>query len=48
MVLGHPYMGNERAVYVWAKPEDDAGLVSIFDREDLSPNDPAGEVKLCL
>ncbi len=32
-VLGHPYMGNKRAAYVWAKPEDGAGLMSIFDRE---------------
>ncbi len=32
-VLGHPYMGNKMAAYVWAKPEDGAGLMSIFDRE---------------
>ena len=45
-VLGHPYIGNKRAVYVWAKPEDGAGLLSIFDREGLSPNDSSGDREL--
>ena len=43
-VLGHPYMGNKMAAYVWAKPEDGAGLMSIFDRErsrELLNPDPA-------
>ena len=33
LVLGHPYLGNDKAVYLWAKPGDGAGLVSVFDRQ---------------
>ena len=33
MVMGHPYLGNEKAAFLWAKPEDGAGLISICDRE---------------
>ena len=32
MLAGHPYIGNESVVYVWTKPEDGAGLVSIYDK----------------
>ena len=44
LVLGHPLLGNHKAVYLWAKPEDGAGLISIFDREtsrELLSVDPA-------
>ena len=34
LILGHPYLGNDKVVYLWAKPKDGAGLVSIFDREN--------------
>ena len=33
LVLGHPYLANDKAAYLWAKPEDGAGLLSIFDKE---------------
>ena len=32
-VQGYPCLGNDRAVFLWAKPQDGAGLISIFDRE---------------
>jgi len=32
-VRGYPYLGNDKAVFVFAKPEDGAGLVSVFDRD---------------
>ena len=32
MLDGHPYIGNESVCYVWTKPEDGAGLLSIYDR----------------
>ena len=32
MLDGHPYIGNESVAYVWTKPEDGAGLLSIYDR----------------
>ena len=32
MLDGHPYIGNESVTYVWTKPEDGAGLLSIYDR----------------
>ena len=31
-VQGYPYLGNAKAVFLWAKPQDGAGLISIFDR----------------
>ena len=43
-VLGHPYLSNDKVAYLWAKPEDGAGLVSIFDRKtsrELLRVDPA-------
>ena len=33
LVLGYPYLGNDNAVYLWAKPKDGAGLLSIFDKK---------------
>ena len=32
-VRGYPYLGNDKAVFVFARPEDGAGLVSVFDRD---------------
>ncbi len=32
LVDGHPYLANEAVAFLWAKPEDGAGLVSIYDR----------------
>jgi len=32
MIAGHPYLGNESVVYVWAKPEDGSGLLSVYDK----------------
>jgi hypothetical protein len=32
VVLGHPYLGNDKAVYLFARPEHGAGLMSIYDR----------------
>jgi len=31
-VQGYPYLGNAGTVFLWAKPQDGAGLISIFDR----------------
>ena len=45
LVLGYPYLGNDHVVYLWAKPTDGAGLISIFDRKtsrELLAGDPAG------
>ena len=46
IVLGHPYMANKRAVYVWAKPEDGAGLMGLYDRGDLPPDGAVGDREL--
>jgi len=32
MLDGNPYIGNESVTYVWTKPENGAGLLSIYDR----------------
>ena len=34
VVMGHPYLGNDKAVYLWSKPGQGAGLISIFDRDE--------------
>ena len=31
-VGGHPFVGNDKVVFVWSRPEDGAGLLSIYDR----------------
>ena len=31
-VAGHPFIGNDKVVYVWCRREDGAGLLSIYDR----------------
>jgi len=31
-VDGHPYLGNQSVIFVWARPEQGAGLIAIFDR----------------
>ena len=33
VVMGHPFLANDRVAYLWSRPEDGAGLMSIFDRE---------------
>ena len=33
MVMGHPYLGSAEAAYLWSRPEDGAGLMSVFDRK---------------
>jgi len=32
-VQGYPYLGNDKAVFVFAKPENGAGLLGVFDRD---------------
>ena len=32
VVGGHPYLGNDKAVYLWAEPAQGGGLLSIYDR----------------
>jgi len=34
VVMEHPYLGNHKAVYLWSKPGQGAGLISIFDRDE--------------
>ena len=31
-VKGHPYLGSDNVAYLWSKPANGAGLISIFDR----------------
>ena len=33
-VQGYPYLGNDKTVFLFAKPEDGCGLASVFDREN--------------
>ena len=37
MLSGHPYLGNETVVFVWAKPKEGAGLVGVYDNPDFRP-----------
>ena len=32
MLGGHPFLGNEKVVFIWCPPEDGAGLLSMYDR----------------
>ncbi|HDY83320.1 MAG TPA: hypothetical protein ENH48_10270, partial [Halieaceae bacterium] len=32
LVAGHPYLGNRKVAFVWSRPEDGAGLLSVYDR----------------
>ena len=31
---GYPFIANDRAAYVWARPDDGAGLISVYDRRN--------------
>ena len=32
IVRGHPFLANDKVAYLWSRPEEGAGLFSIFDR----------------
>ena len=34
MILGHPFLANDRCAYVLSKPKDGAGIMSIYDRRN--------------
>jgi len=32
VIDGHPYLGNETVVFIWARPKDGGGLLSVYDK----------------
>lgn len=48
LVAGYPFLANDSVVFVWLRPEDGAGLLSIYDRrarrEFLSTNPAAASL----
>jgi len=45
LVRGYPFLGNEQCAYLWSKPEEGAGLISLYDRRagrEFLKGDPGG------